>query len=70
MAKKRNKYDYLYVLQGDYGYGHGWEDLTAYDKGSAGGEGAAWLYIRRDLKDYRINEGGTYRIIERRERRR
>jgi hypothetical protein len=38
---KQNKYLYLYVLQGNYGYGHGWEDLE--------------------------NEGGHYRIIERRE---
>ena len=28
------KFDYLYVLQGDYG--HGWEDLTAEDKSEPG----------------------------------
>ena len=56
------KYNYLYVLQGHYG--QGWEDLCAADKA----EGAsAYIMIRSDLKSYRENEGGTYRIIERRE---
>lgn len=53
---KSNKYDYLYVLQGHYGY-HGWEDLCASS-------------IRKEtsdnLKDYQLNEGGNYRIIFRR----
>lgn len=55
------KFDYLYVLQGDYG--HGWEDLSAEDKTTAG----AWTRIRQTRQEYRDNEGGTYRIIERRE---
>jgi hypothetical protein len=51
-----NKFTYLYVLQGDYG--QGWEDLTASED-------------RREMvanrKEYRDNEGGTYRIVARRE---
>ena len=58
-----NKYAYLYVLQGNYGYGHGWEDLSAEDKAKTG----AWKRIRQTRKEYRENEGGSYRIIERRE---
>lgn len=51
-----NKYIYLHVLQGNYGYG--WEDLTASEK---------FKEVYQDLKDYRANEGGLYRLIERRE---
>ena len=54
--KKQNKYRYLVVLQGNYGYG--WEDLTASED---------YKEIKQDLKDYRENEGGKYRIINRRE---
>ena len=57
------KYEYLYVLQGNYGYGHGWEDLSAEDKSQP----HAYRRIRQTLKEYRENEGGRYRIIERRE---
>jgi hypothetical protein len=57
-AKENNKYLYLFILQSDYGYGHGWEDLTASE---------SWKDIREDLKSYRENEGGNYRIIHRRE---
>ena len=49
-----NKYQYLSVLQGDYG--QGFEDLTQ----------GSYEDCRRDLKDYRENEGGHYRIINRR----
>lgn len=51
-----NKYIYLHVLQGNYGYG--WEDLTASEK---------FKEVYQDLKDYRANECGLYRLIERRE---
>lgn len=55
-----NKYQYLYVLQGNYGFGDGWEDLSTYQRG--GGKEA-----RSDLRAYRREERtGTYRIIERR----
>ncbi len=51
-----NKYDYLWILQGRYG--QGWEDLTAE-------ESRKEIVQRR--KEYRENEGGCYRIIQRRE---
>lgn len=54
--KKKNKYKYLFVLQGDYG--QGWEDLTCSE---------SYKEIREDLRAYRLNEGGEYRIIHRRE---
>ena len=53
---KKNKYCYLFVLQGNYG--QGWEDLTASESRKE---------MRDDLKAYRENEGGSYRIIQRRE---
>lgn len=56
--KQPTKYLYLHVLQGDYGHGHGWEDLTAEE---------SYSEIRARLKEYRENEGGTYRLIKRRE---
>ena len=52
-----NKYIYLHVLQGNYGYGHGWEDLCASESRKE---------VRVDLKAYQENEGGCYRIIKRR----
>jgi hypothetical protein len=53
-----NKYIYLHVLQGNYGYGHGWEDLCASE---------SFKEVRQNLREYRENEGGRYRLIERRE---
>ncbi len=51
-----NKYKYMHVLQGDYG--HGWEDLAATEN---------VIEVKADLKAYRENEGGKYRIVMRRE---
>lgn len=53
---KQNKFVYLFVLQGSYG--QGWEDLCA---------ATEYKEIRANLKDYRENEGGNYRVIRRRE---
>ena len=53
-----NKYLYLFVLQANYGYGHGFEDLCASESRRE---------VRANLREYRENEGGNYRIIERRE---
>lgn len=50
------KYIYLYVLQGSYGYG--FEDLCASESRRE---------VVANLRDYRENEGGNYRIIQRRE---
>lgn len=59
--KKQNKYTYLYVLQGNYGYG--WDDLLEYDKSTIG----AYSVAKEDLKCYRENEKQySHRIIERR----
>ena len=55
------KYDYLYVLQGNYG--QGFEDLCAEDKAALG----ARKRIRVSMREYEANDGGRYRIIERRE---
>lgn len=63
---RERKYMYLYVLQGNYG--QGWEDLCAEDKHSGKDQhGSPRQRIRADLKAYRENEGGSYRIINRRE---
>ncbi len=53
-----NKYLYLYVLQGFYRGSYGWEDLTAEESRKE---------ILQRRKEYQENEGGTYRIIKRRE---
>ena len=55
-----NKYLYLFVVQGDYGYGHGWEDLTASESYKA---------AIADLRAYRKNDNYAVglRIIKRRE---
>lgn len=45
-----------YILRGDYGYGDGWEDLTAEE---------TYREAREQLKCYRENEGGRYRIVRR-----
>ncbi len=49
-----NEYEYLLVLQGHYG--HGWEDLTA----------GTLREVHDNLREYRENEGGRYRVIKRR----
>jgi hypothetical protein len=58
MGKTTEPAEY-YVLQGHYGGGTGWEDLTADD---------SWSGIRQSLRDYRDNATGRYRIITRRTR--
>ena len=45
-----------YVLQSDYGYGHGWEDVTSEETRKA---------AREQMRCYRENEGGSYRIVRR-----
>lgn len=49
---------YEFALQGNYGYGDGWEDLCVEE-------------TRKDAiqrrKEYEENEGGNYRIIKRKE---
>lgn len=53
--KTKNKYQYLYVLQGYYsGW---WEDLT---------ESENYKEVKQNKKEYQENERGCYRIIQRR----
>lgn len=54
--KKINKYIYVWVIQGNYGYG--WEDLT---------QSESYKEARANLKDYRNNEPTAHRLIRRRE---
>jgi len=54
--KKQNKFVYLFVVQGFYS--QGWEDLTQSENRTE---------ARDDLKAYRENERGTFRMIQRRE---
>ena len=48
-----NKYEYLWIVQGYY---QKWEDLTA----------GNYKEAKEDLKAYRENEKGTFRVIQRR----
>ncbi len=57
------KYNYFYVLQGNYGYG--WDDLIFYQRKNSGFDSEAWKEAKQDLKDYRDNESASFRIIER-----
>ena len=52
-----NKYEYYSVLQGYHGPLYGWEDLCAGTRKE----------MVQHRKEYRENEGGNYRIINRRE---
>ena len=58
-AKRALKTKIIYVVQGNYGYGHGWEDLTAEDERKEA--------LAR-LREYRENESAPFRLIRRRER--
>lgn len=55
LGPKQKKYQKVYILQGDYGYG--WDDLTG-DR--------VFKRVRADAKDYRENQPGAYRIVSRR----
>jgi hypothetical protein len=50
----------IWVVQGNYGYGHGWEDVTAAE---------TWKEAKQNIREYRENESGVpFRVIRRRER--
>ena len=58
-TKKQNKYEYLFVVQGNHGYG--WEDLISSED---------YREARARLKDYRDNEKKySHRMIQSREKR-
>lgn len=56
---KVNKYLYVFVVQANYGYGHGWEDLT---------ESESYRCAVADLRAYRENDYHAcgHRLIKRR----
>lgn len=58
MPKRQPKTQVICVVQGNYGYGHGWEDLTAE---------TSIPECKARLREYRENEPGTpFRRINRR----
>ena len=57
MTTKQNKYSYVKVIQGNFGYG--WEDVSIYDKQD-------FSLVKNDLKEYRLSYPGVYRVIDRR----
>jgi hypothetical protein len=59
---KELKYNYYYVIQGNFGY-CGWEDMSQYNKKNR----EEVLTMRGDLKEYRASGQGIYRLITRRE---
>lgn len=44
---KKNKYNYIYVIQQNWGYGYGWEDVTAEENPKE---------ARARLREYRENQ--------------
>lgn len=62
--EKANKYRYYKVIQGNYGYGWGDEDFHETDSRYCTKNRAAFL---ENLRAYRENGGGIYRVIQRRE---
>lgn len=56
MPRQRKTRD-EWTIQGNYGYGHGWEDLCSEDNRKE---------ARERLKEYRDNEPGTPHRIEKR----
>ena len=57
MTVKQNKYSYVKVIQGNFGYG--WEDVSEYDK-------QEFATVKNDLKGYQLSNTGAYRVIDRR----
>ena len=54
---KQNKYSYVKVIQGNFGYG--WEDVCEHNK-------QEFPTVKNDLKEYRLSNTGVYRVIDRR----
>ena len=57
MNTKQNKYSYIKVIQGFFGYG--WVDVDKYDKQD-------FSLVKNDLKEYMLSNTGVYRVIDRR----
>ena len=64
--KRKNKYQYERVMQGNYGYG--WDDELFADCDSSGfiTDKEERKSFKEDLRLYRENGGGAYRVITRR----
>ena len=62
-----NKYDYYKVIQGNYGSGFDDEDFHACDSTGYIKDEKARALLKENLKAYRENGGGQYRVIFRRE---
>lgn len=60
MKKKKNKYQYLKVLQGDFGYG--WDDIIAADSRNPDEVRA----FREDVRTYFREDPRPYRVVSRR----
>ncbi len=60
MKKKKNKYQYLKVLQGDFGYG--WDDIIAADSNNPD----EIRLFRDNIRIYRREDPRPYRVISRR----
>jgi hypothetical protein len=56
-ARAPSPYETLYIVQGNYGYGGGWEDLT---------QSTSYKEARTDLRAYNENEGAPHRLVTRR----
>ena len=57
MTAKQTKYNYVKVIQGNFG--HGWEDVSEYNK-------QEFSTVKNDLEEYRLSNTGAYRVIDRR----
>lgn len=56
---RNGTYRFFWAVQGNYGYGHGWEDVTAED---------SWSEAKARLREYRENEPGVpFRVRRKRE---
>lgn len=58
---KNNKYEYAKVIQQNYGYGYGYEDVSEYACNSLGVAFDRPL-LKHDLKEYRLT-GYATRVI-------
>ena len=61
---KTNKYTYYRIIQGNYGYG--WDDEDFHEC-SSDFFPVDWPAFKENLKAYRENGGGVYRVVKRRE---
>lgn len=62
-----NKYTYLKVIQGDYGFGHGWEDLDAHECDSSFFP-KDYETFRYNLRTYKTEDSAiAIRVVKRRE---